>query len=41
MRNCASGNLEIPGSVLADRPGMTVFSKGSAIQTTPKSARFG
>src|SRR6266702_1919371 len=24
MRNCASGNLEIPGSMLAHRPGMTV-----------------
>jgi hypothetical protein len=23
MRNCASGNLEIPGSMLADRLGMT------------------
>jgi hypothetical protein len=23
MRNCASGNLEIPGSMLAHRPGMT------------------
>jgi hypothetical protein len=23
MRNCASGNLEIPGSVLTHRPGMT------------------
>src|SRR6266446_5336309 len=24
MRNCASGNLEIPGSMLSHRPGMTV-----------------
>jgi hypothetical protein len=23
MRNCASGNLEIPGSMLSHRPGMT------------------
>jgi len=23
MRNCASGNLEIPGSMLTHRPGMT------------------
>jgi hypothetical protein len=23
MRNCASGNLEIPGSMLLHRPGMT------------------
>jgi hypothetical protein len=29
MRNCASGNLEIPGSMLSHRPGMTEakFSK--------------
>jgi hypothetical protein len=26
MRNCASGNLEIPGSMLTHRPGMTVHS---------------
>ena len=24
VRNCAPENLEIPGSVLSDRPGMTV-----------------
>jgi hypothetical protein len=25
MRNCASGNLEIPGLVLTHHPGMTAF----------------
>src|SRR4029079_3180401 len=30
MRNCASGNLEIPGSMLSHRPGMTFYADASA-----------
>jgi hypothetical protein len=29
VRNCAPENLEIPGSILSDRPGMTVAQMDS------------
>jgi hypothetical protein len=29
MRNCASGNLEIPGLVLTHHPGMTATHDGA------------
>jgi hypothetical protein len=30
MRNCASGNLEIPGLVLAHHPGMTTSNESAS-----------
>jgi hypothetical protein len=37
VRNCATENLEIPGLVLADRPGMTALDRAVALAMTATS----
>jgi hypothetical protein len=41
MRNCASGNLEIPGSMLTHRPGMTVKQRrpSNIVETAASGGR--